>query len=68
MTKAVKDLTNHLLKLSKLFSQQKMPQFTLHFYKKQFFKNKGLDLKTKVKNKLRAKTGLLSHRTQEQSF
>ena len=45
-----------------------MPQFTLPFYKKQFCKNKSLDFgKKKPKNKLRSKTGLLSHRTQEQS-
>ena len=45
-----------------------MPQFTLIFYKKQFYTNKSLDFGEKTaKNKLRSKTGLLSHRTQEQS-
>ena len=40
--------------------------YTIHsfFLQEQFYKNKSLDFgKTKIKNKLKTKPGLLSHRT-----
>ena len=37
-------------------------------YKNNFIRTKALILAKKIKNKLRTKPGLLSHRTQEQSF
>ena len=42
-------------------------RITLFFLEEQLYKNKNLDLRKKMKNKLSAKPGLLFHRTCEQS-
>ena len=43
-------------------NSEKDQQYTL-FLSKQFYKKKSLDFRKKIKNKLRTKPGLLSHRT-----
>ena len=49
VVKTVKDATNHLLKLAKLFSQWLMHQFTVLFYKNNFIRTKALILVRKLR-------------------
>ena len=59
----IKDITNLLLKLEKVFLQKPLSQFPLFFLGVQFYKKKACNFGKKIKYKLRTKTGLLFHRT-----
>ena len=59
--------TNNLNEAIKLCKVHHFADDTYIFFKKKHYKNKTFDFGKKIKNNLRTKSGLLSHRTQRQS-